>query len=289
MRVLIIGGSGFLGQYLSEVLVEKHRCDVIATHRRELICDERKKGVTFYNLDLNQSSETLKQLLFDVDAVVVTIKPNIIHTQRVLEAIKSCHNLKKIVYLSTIMVYPDSTIPQDENIKPNVLTEYEKIKVEEEKLFRIFVKDSDYELCITRLGNVYGDLKDQGIINYIIKALLEGSKLTVNGDGSIVRDYIHIDDASMLLSSLVTRSQSEKVSIYNVSSGKGYSINRLIKFVELQNNSKLSVFNGPSIYEKKSVIGNNLRLVNLLKRQPYYNLETGLLNTLKKYQGEKTI
>ena len=291
MRVLIIGGSGFIGQHLCGALMEKQHCDVIATHRRDLNCNERQNGMTYYNVDLNRSFDTLRELMCDVDVVVIAIKPNITHAQRIQEAIKSNHTLKKMVYLSTIMVYPDSTMPHDESIQPDVLTEYEMNKLQEEKLFRTFVQDSDCVLCIARLGNVYGDVKDLGIVNYIIKALLEGKIFTVNGDGSIVRDYIHIDDASMLLASLVTRTQSEKVSIYNVSSGEGSSINQLIEFVELHKKSKLSVQNAPAKYEKGSVIGNNLRLINLLQQRPRYNLEAGLSLAVKMYEDkyEKTV
>ena len=126
------------------------------------------------------------------------------------------------------------------------------------------------------------------IVNFIIRALLKHKKLTVNGDGSNVRDYIHIDDASMLLASLVTNSQSEKVSIFNVSSGKGYSVNRIINLLEHQTSSKLSICNAPAKSEKKSVIGNNSKILTGLQLTPNYNLRKGLFQTLKKYKDEKT-
>jgi nucleoside-diphosphate-sugar epimerase len=291
MRVLVIGGNGFIGQYLCGVLEESQNCDVIVTHRRNLDFNERKNGMTYFNIDLNRPSCTLGELMCDVDVVVIAIQPNITHARRIQEAIRSSYTLKKIVYLSTIMVYPDSSMPQDESTQPDVLTEYEMNKLREEKLFKTFVQDSDCVLCIARLGNVYGDVKDLGIVNYIIKALLEDKIFTVNSDGSIVRDYIHLNDASMALASLVTCQQGEKVSIYNVSNGKGHSISRLIEILESQTDATLAVQHVPAKVEKHSVIGDITKLINLLQRRPRYNLDTGLSLAVKMYEGkyEKTV
>ena len=291
MRVLVIGGSGFIGQYLCAALVEKHHCDVITTHRRDLNFIERKNDKAHFNIDLNQPGGSLKELMCDVDVAVIAIQPNFFHAREIQKAIRSSYTLKKIVYLSTIMVYPDSSMPQDESTQTDVISEYEVKKLQEEKLFSTLVQDLDCVLCIARLGNGYGNVKDSGVVNYIISAVLEDRVFTVNGDGSIVRDYIHVEDTSVFLTSLVTRLQSEKIRIYNVSSGEGYSINRLIEFVELHNNSKLSVQNAPAKYEKRSVIGNNLKLINLFQQRPRYNIEAGLRHTFNVYKGkyEKTV
>jgi len=291
MRVLIIGGSGFIGQYLSAALVEKQYCDVITTHRRDQNFHERKNDKGHFNIDLNQPGNSLKEMMCDVDVVVISIQPNHAHMRRIRLAIRSSRRVKKIVYLSTIMVYPDSDVAQDESTRPDVLTEYEMNKLQEEKIFETFVQDSDCVLCIARLGNVYGDVKDRGVVNYIINALLDGSVFTVNGEGSIVRDYIQIHDASMFLASLVTFKQAKKVSIYNVSNGKGHSINRLIEILESQTSLTLAVQRVPEKIEKHSVIGDSTVLIKLWQQRPLYNIKSGLRHTLKIYEGkyEKTV
>src|SRR5574338_313089 len=48
------------------------------------------------------------------------------------------------------------------------------------------------KLVIARLANVYGDVKNRGIIGRAFSSLNDGTVLTVSGDGMQVRDYIHV-------------------------------------------------------------------------------------------------
>jgi UDP-glucose 4-epimerase len=101
-------------------------------------------------------------------------------------------------------VYPDSPHPQPETTIPAPHSPYEQGKYEEEQLVTAFADTHHLTHCIARLGNVYGDIQNRGVVGYLFQSLVTHTSFAVNGTGDQTRDYIFVDDVASALAALAT-------------------------------------------------------------------------------------
>ena len=90
------------------------------------------------------------------------------------------------------------------------------------------------EYLILRVGNAYGAAqtgkKPQGAIGAFLHRIVEGKSIGIWGDGSVVRDFIHIDDVARSFVAAVQYTGSEHV--FNVGTGQGYSVKHVVELIE---------------------------------------------------------
>ena len=185
--------------------------------------------------------------------------------------------------MSTLLVYPSLLKRQSETATLDPMTKYEQEKVKEEKLLSEFTKNNNIQLTIARLGNVYGDVKNKGIINYIFLSFFKGNPLTINGDGKQIRDYIFIEDVISYLKLLVEKKQNVQNEIINLCSGIGVSIIEIVKIIEKIVKKKIQYKLGKPVIEKNCIIGENLKIVKLLNRRLKCDIKKGLNKTYLNY------
>lgn len=116
----------------------------------------------------------------------------------------------------------------------NPISAYGVGKLATEKYLEIFWRHLGLKSSILRISNPYGPYqnaaKGQGLIGKIMNCALQGEAMTVWGDGSIVRDFIYIDDVVSALVAVTCYDGAEQV--FNVGSGIGASVNDIIAAVE---------------------------------------------------------
>jgi len=280
MNTLVIGGSGFIGEYLCRALVQD---GVIAAVRPGMDEKEKIAGVRYGEIDLDKNYLELKKIMNEVDKIVWAIQPDIWRMQNILSVIKDFGNIKKIVYLSTLLVYPDSIRKQNEEAVPEPKTDYEKAKFGEEKVLEEFVKSKNCHLCIARLGNVYGDVKNKGVLNQLMLSLLNDTPFNLSGNGKNVRDYIFVEDAANLLAGLVKIDNASQIEKFNVCVGNGHSIYDLIGLLEDIACKKIKILSIDKIDKSKSVLGDNQKVAEVLNWAPNYGLTEGLKKTYNNY------
>ncbi len=280
MNTLVIGGTGFIGEYLCRALVQD---GVIVVARPGMGEKEKIVGVLYEEIDLDKNFLELKKILNEVEKIVWAIQPDIERMQNILSVIEEFGNIKKIVYLSTLLVYPDSVHGQNEDVVTEPKTDYEKAKFEEEKILEEFVNNKNCHLCIARLGNVYGDVKNRGVINQLMLSLLNDTPFNLSGDGKNVRDYIFVEDAAGLLAGLVRIDNASQIEKFNVCVGNGYSISGLIGLLEDIASKKIKILSIDKIDKSKSVLGDNQKVAELLNWSPNYSLTEGLKKTYNNY------
>ena len=250
MKVLIIGGSGFIGRHtvhrlnsahIPTVVYDRHadplKSSSICTFIRGIISDSQLINQTIRDHQITHVVHTVsttgpassnKNKVFDVESNIVPI----------LNLLKSCvrNNVQRFFFLSsggTVYGVPNS-LPISENHPKNPLCSYGVTKLAIEKYIKLYKHLYDLDYTIIRPSNPYGPGQNhssgQGLIAAIVHKMHTNEVLEVWGDGSNVRDYFHVND----LSDLLLKSLSSSVTgTFNAGSSVGTSINGLIDTIAL--------------------------------------------------------
>ena len=167
-------------------------------------------------------------ILFDLDT-------NVLATVRTLEAAVK-HSLRRIVFVSsggTVYGVPQRN-PIDELHPTNPICSYGVQKLTIEKYLHLFNSMADLSSVILRVSNIYGESQSpKGLVGAVAhfthKALL-GKPIEIWGDGSIIRDYVHIDDVVSALMKSMTYQGVDP--LFNIGTGRGVSIKELIQMIQ---------------------------------------------------------
>ena len=236
-----------------------------------------KKDFKFYKVDLldenaldkvfeeNNIDEVihfagLKAVGESVEKPIEYHNNNITGTLNLLKVMKK-YNCKKIVFSSSATVYGNpKTLPIKEDFPLSTTNPYGATKLMIEQILQdVNVADKDFRVAILRYFNPIGAHKSgligevpngipNNIMPYIVRvAVGKYNELTVFGkdydteDGTGVRDYIHVVDlAKGHLSALKKIRENSGVQIYNLGTGRGYSVLELVKTFEKVNNVKVN-------------------------------------------------
>jgi UDP-glucose 4-epimerase len=155
----------------------------------------------------------------------------------------------KLVFVSSGgTVYGAAThfpIPEDAPTDP--ISAYGLGKLTIEKMLRIYSMIDGLDYTILRVANPYGPFqipnRPQGILATIIQRALHGNPVEIWGDGTVVRDYLHVDDVCNALVRAAATNASSKV--FNVGSGIGRSLNEIVASVSDVLNVNISVVYKP--------------------------------------------
>ncbi len=224
-RVTIIGGTGFIGDYLVKILAQKPELELKVTYR-DTPPSNFYDNVEYRQIDAAFQFKKLKDILEQTDYLILLFRPN----KKIIKNIVDTNiKFKRILYTSTILIYPDSQFKHNEGSKLMAVNKYEREKVEEEKMLSDFARRTGSSLTIARLTNVYGDTKNRALIHWILRALVTDSEFKLNNKGTPVRDFIFVSDVARYLEALIHVKQQSFVEIFNVFTGDGFSINQVIE------------------------------------------------------------
>ena len=225
-NLLITGGCGFIGSNYINYIFNKYDdyniinidamyyCASENNINEEIRNSERYKlikgnlcsydlvyhVVTDYKIDyiIHFAAQSHVQNSFE-DALQYT-KDNIVGTHNLLEVVRKYGKIIKFIHVSTDEVYGESMIEKNENKKTekSILcptNPYAATKASAELIAQSYYYSFNIPIIITRGNNVYGPNQyPEKIIPKFIKLLKENSKVTIQGDGSNVRAFIHVDD-----------------------------------------------------------------------------------------------
>ena len=222
-RVLITGGVGFIGSNLARRLVDLgadvlivdsllpdyggnlFNLDGYEDRLRVNIADIRQGTTMHY---LVRGREVIFNLAGQVSHIDSMRDPHTdleINCRSQLTLLEACrqHNPDtKVVYAGTRQIYgrPDR-LPVDEShlVRPTDINGINKAAGEQYHL--VYNNVFGVRACSLRLTNVYGPRQlirhnRQGFIGWFIRLALEGGEIQIYGDGSQVRDFVHVDDVS---------------------------------------------------------------------------------------------
>jgi UDP-glucose 4-epimerase len=238
VKSVVIGGAGFIGIYVSQLLAESGR-DVLIVGRDPDFGTELPKRISYLQANYNDWT-ALQRILEDAGELVdlahstvpktsyenpaYDILSNLPFSVGLLQA-ASESRLRKMVYISSGgTVYGTARyLPIDESHPTQPISPYGITKLTIEKYAGMFANSAGLPVVILRPGNAYGETQQaftgQGFIATAIQSILLDRKVDVFGPQGTVRDYLHVSDiAQAVLAALDTGMPGE---IYNVGSGVG--------------------------------------------------------------------
>jgi UDP-glucose 4-epimerase len=192
--------------------------------------------------------------------------------------------VKRVIFLSSGgTVYGDINSESiDETTLPAPQSPYAIGKLAIEHYLRYFKSTHELDYIVFRVANPYGPgqniMGKQGVVPIFMHKVLEKEPLTIFGDGEMVRDYFYINDLAKLIAG--SYHQPHRHDTYNLGSGTGTTVNRLVEAIEkcagypVEKHSEPT----PATYVHKSVL-NIDRFVNEFQIKPTTSLEEGLKKT----------
>lgn len=227
LRILVTGCSGFLGPWLCQLLLENDAVVIGADinfdeHSRinELSVGPLSENLETVHLNVENFESTRKlivdcgiQFVFHLAAQALvgvalekpleTINTNVMGTANILDVARrlagSDQALKGIVVASSDKAYGDQkALPYVESAPMQGRFPYDVSKSCADLIARSYFHSFALPVCVTRCGNLYGagDLNYSRIVPGTIKSCLEGSRPIIHSDGTLVRDYINVEDAA---------------------------------------------------------------------------------------------
>lgn len=299
MNVVILGGCGFTGSYLAKSLVDRD-IRVRLFDRKDV---DRNRIAAFASKveiiegDLAHEAEIAKAL-DGMDIVVhlacttlpassntdpiYDVETNVLATIRMLDwAVKL--KIKRVIFASSggTIYGPAKILPIEEEHPTEPICSYGIQKLAIEKYMALFGKLHGLDWVSLRTSNLYGKGQKadsgQGAVTAFAQAVKRGDPISLWGDGSVVRDYLHISDLVEAYLKVIEISPPSR--IYNIGTARGVSLNNLIKFIAQASGKTPSVTYSPS--RPLDVPANVLdcsRAITELGWKPKLKLEVGLLD-----------
>lgn len=287
MRILVAGGSGFLGSHLSEKL--------LSLGHEVLVVDNFYTGnkANILNLLDHKNFELLRHditlpLFVEVDAIcnlaspaspkhyqkypVQTLKTNLMGSINLLGLAKRTG--ATILQASTSEVYGDPSVsPQSEeywgNVNPiGVRSCYDEGKRAAESLFFDYYRQYGVNIKVVRIFNTYGprmDLDDGRVVSNFIVQALKNEPITLYGDGTQTRSFCFVSDLIDGLTSMLF-SSSKVVGPINLGNPIEYSILELARLILKRANSNSKIH-----YKELPLDDPQQRKPNIEKAKKYLN------------------
>jgi len=250
-KILVTGGTGLIGRPLVEMLIEKFAKVRIAS------LDDPSRAhpkAEFLRLDLTNLENCLKacegmDYVFHLAGIkgspAMTAKkpasffvPTILFNTNMMEAARLC-DVQRYLYTSTIGVYSPAEVFYEDDVWKSFPSENDRFAGWAKRMGELQAQAYKIEygfsnIAIVRPANVYGpyDNFDPGnamVIPSLIKRAMDGENpLTVWGDGSQIRDFIHAKDVA---SGMLLALEKMPASAVNIGSGIEVSIKRIVEII----------------------------------------------------------
>lgn len=306
LRCLVLGGGGFIGTNLCRSLLEK--AAVVRGFGRRVPFIDALQGVDWLNGDFSDPT-SLANAVSGCDTVfhlitsttpasanvdrIADLHLNVASTLKLLEICKA-EGVRRIIFVSSGgTVYGRRVVvPTPEDSATDPITAYGIGKLAIEKYLALYEYIDGLDYRVLRVANPYGPFqlgtKNQGVINAFLKRALEGKEIEIWGDGSIVRDYVYVDDVVRALELAAVHRGEDR--IFNIGSGQGHRLVELIELIQaaLEIELRVRFSRGRAVDVPVSILDIS-RAQSSLNWQPEIFIKEGLEKTIQWMKSRGTV
>lgn len=303
-KVLVTGGTGLIGRPLVEMLVAQGAIVTIVS-----LDDPSRapQGIIFKQADLREFSNCLdickdQEIVFQLAGIkgspAMTSKrpasffvPTITFSINMMEAARRC-GVERFLFTSSVGVYSPAEVFYEDDVWKTFPSPNDRFAGWAKRMGELQAEAYKIEYCwdkisIVRPANVYGpydnfDPNNAMVIPSLIKRAMDGENpLTVWGDGSPIRDFIHARDVALGMMLAIEKGINEPI---NLGSGTGVTIKELAEIVAA------NVPNGPLkiVWDTTKPKGDAKRLMDMSRAHTYgfqsqISIEQGIKETIAWY------
>ena len=258
-KILITGGSGFIGNHVAQVLLKQGlEVKIYDLKPSSLSKVESVQGDILDEVQLEQAAYGCDAIVHLAAQISVprsienpeeTYNINVTGTQNVIACAEKM-GIRRVLLASSAAVYGDATaIPLKEEIIGTLLSPYATSKYDNEHQV-VLARERGLEAVALRFFNVYGPNQSvQGayaaVIPKVIETITSGQRPVIFGDGQQTRDFVHVQDVAMGIFKLLSIDWDKVHShVYNIATQQQISILELIEAVNL-NCVELGILEAP--------------------------------------------
>ena len=309
-KVLITGGTGFLGSHITKRLIEDVESITIVTTDIRQQTTLKALGVDIDKINLVKGDvrdfDFLRLLFneYEFDTVfhlgalseVKKCQPdpklafdvNVGGTVNILEACRMYGKVKAVVVSSSDKAYGSGEVPYVEGQSLNGVGTYEVSKSATDLIARSFYSNYGVPVVVTRCSNLYGggDMNFSRVIpNNINKILNDESPMIWKGSEKSTREFLYIDDAVNAYLSLVENIDKTKGEAYNIGSGEIFTIEELLNALLDTMDSNLEIeYVEKDFPEISHQYLDSSKIKEHTGWKPETSLSLGLVNSIKSYK-----
>lgn len=296
-RCVVFGANGFIGSSLTRALLAAghsvRACDVVRDFfalapAERLECETvdfldevavrnavRDAQWVFHLVSTTKPASSNANMAYDVQSNVVSS----IHLfQACVDA-----GVEKVLFASsggTVYGVPESLpVGEDHPLRP--IVSYGLTKLVIERYAELFRRQHGLRTISLRIGNPYGPRhydQQQGVIPVFIRRMQHDQPVEIWGDGSVVRDYVHVDDVSRAF--IAAAAYDGDDAVFNIAAGEGHSLREILERLgRLAGVPPRTEFRAARGFDIPALVLDTRRAQTLLGWKPLINFDDGLAAT----------
>ena len=310
MKILVTGGAGFIGSNFIRYILGSYKdhkitnldkltyagnlkncADFEKNPRYEFvkgdIADKKIVEKLAKNADIIMNFAAETHVDRSIEDSTAFLRSNVIGTQVLLDAARK-YGHKKYIQISTDEVYGDireGMFTEESPLRPS--SPYAASKAAADMLCLAYFRTYETPVIISRCSNNYGPYQyPEKLVPFFIKKLIDGKKAPLYGNGSNVRDWLHVRDHCRALDMILNNGEIGE--IYNISANKEYTnleiTKRILKILGLPENRIEYVKDRPGHDIRYALDAGKIR--RDLGWEPEVEFESGFKGTVEWYASK---